>query len=204
MTEIPKNPTVTAYLDAIFASEVVEQLPDWPYPKLPPDDDLPDATAVDMPDGAVHEDNAEAVSLHDELYLAWTLQSPDKAPWLWIIIHVEDNMLIGEIGTHNPLSPTDADDNIQIGYSLVPDYHGRGYMTEAAFAYVAWAFTHPELKWIFAMTETANSRSRRVLEKLGAKTFVDDDDDPDFDDGWLNWELLPEAFAIAQAARQPS
>jgi RimJ/RimL family protein N-acetyltransferase len=154
--------------------------PEWPYPRVTYDDEEPEAAAP-----------AE-LSLITLLQVMCVLRAPEIAPWEWLIAHTQDRLLIGEIGTTNPLREGDEDDNIQIGYSLVPEYQRQGYMTEAARAYVAWAFTHPELKWIYAMTETENQASRRVLEKLGARPFEEDDEI-----GWIDWELLPEAFVRA-------
>ncbi len=123
----------------------------------------------------------------DLLPVVSALQNPASAPWTWMIVHRADNVLIGSIGTTNP--PTDAPgvDSIQISYHLVPSYRRRGYMTEAARAYVAWAFTQPHVSWIYALIESDNVASRRVLEKVGARPFRRDDDV-----GWLGWEILPE------------
>jgi RimJ/RimL family protein N-acetyltransferase len=127
-------------------------------------------------------------NVFDLLPAVSALQNPASAPWKWMIVHRADNVLIGSIGTTTP--PTDApgEDSIQISYHLVPSYRRCGYMTEAARAYVAWAFTQPHLSWIYAMTESDNVASRRVLEKVGARPIKDGDGCTD----WLDWEILPE------------
>ncbi len=123
----------------------------------------------------------------DLMLVVSALQNPASAPWKWMIVHRAENVLIGSIGTTNPPTDVPGEDSIQISYYLVPGYRSRGYMTEAARAYVAWAFTQPHVSWIYAMIESDNIASRRVLEKVGARPFKHDEDV-----GWLGWEILPE------------
>jgi ribosomal-protein-alanine N-acetyltransferase len=54
-----------------------------------------------------------------------------------------------------------------LGYALARAHWGRGMATEAARAVVAWAWTEHDLVEIWASTDVANVRSRRVMEKLG-------------------------------------
>jgi RimJ/RimL family protein N-acetyltransferase len=56
----------------------------------------------------------------------------------------------------------------EMGYSIAPRLWGRGLATEAARAVVAAAFgEYPQLCRIRAMADARNTRSHRVLEKLG-------------------------------------
>ena len=55
---------------------------------------------------------------------------------------------------------------IDIGYALAPDVHGRGYATEALGRIVDWTFAERGAERIFACIFTGNEASRRVLEKL--------------------------------------
>lgn len=54
-----------------------------------------------------------------------------------------------------------------IGYSLLPEYRGRGLMTRAVSLLTRWAFTATPLHRITAGTDPANTRSQRVLERCG-------------------------------------
>jgi RimJ/RimL family protein N-acetyltransferase len=164
---------------------------EWPYPHLMADDD--DEESVDDQSPAVEADPPTVLDLLD---VSSALYQPADQVWSWLIIHQQDNRLIGDIGTTNP--PRDAPDerSMQIGYSLVPEYQRHGYMTEAARAYVAWAFTHPELEWIFAATQAANVASRRVLEKLGGRIIAEDTQIH-----WLDWAIWPDAFHAALLLR---
>lgn len=150
----------------------------------------------EWPEGMGAIDAEEAASnenMLDWLHVFWTLQKPASAPWNWMIIDRTENILIGAIGTTNPPADEPGEDSIQIGYYLVPGYRGRGYMTEAGRAYIAWAFAQPSVSWIYAMTETNNSASRRVLEKIGARPFTGKNGS-DGSDGWLDWEIMPDTF----------
>jgi RimJ/RimL family protein N-acetyltransferase len=54
-----------------------------------------------------------------------------------------------------------------VGYLLDRHHWGNGYATEAARAVVAWAFSVPAIRRVWATCDTANVASARVLEKAG-------------------------------------
>ncbi len=55
----------------------------------------------------------------------------------------------------------------ELGYWLAVELWGRGYMTEAAAAVVAYGFRTLTLNRVFAQCFAHNPGSRRVLEKIG-------------------------------------
>ncbi|WP_326565555.1 GNAT family N-acetyltransferase [Amycolatopsis rhabdoformis] len=57
----------------------------------------------------------------------------------------------------------------EVGYRLVPAVWGRGFATEGLGALVWKAFTELDAERVVATTMTVNTRSRRVLEKVGLK-----------------------------------
>jgi len=57
----------------------------------------------------------------------------------------------------------------EIGYLIHPDYHGRGYATEAARAALRLGFEHYGLHRIVARCDARNAPSYRVMEKLGMR-----------------------------------
>ena len=57
--------------------------------------------------------------------------------------------------------------SVSLGYCFEPSAWGRGYATEAARALLAWAFETLDLNRVQAETDTRNTASARVLEKLG-------------------------------------
>ncbi|MGP6171620.1 GNAT family N-acetyltransferase [Microbacterium sp. A196] len=54
-----------------------------------------------------------------------------------------------------------------LGYCLTEAAWGHGYATEAAHALLEWAFETLDLNRVQSETDTRNSASARVLEKLG-------------------------------------
>jgi RimJ/RimL family protein N-acetyltransferase len=54
-----------------------------------------------------------------------------------------------------------------IGYSLVPAYRGKGFMTRAVRLLVDWAFARTALHRIVAGTDVSNTASHAVLERAG-------------------------------------
>jgi [ribosomal protein S5]-alanine N-acetyltransferase len=61
-----------------------------------------------------------------------------------------------------------------LGYAIGRAYWGRGLATEAARAALAWLLAEHDLVSIWASTQVANTRSRRVLEKLDMTLERDD------------------------------
>ena len=55
----------------------------------------------------------------------------------------------------------------EIGYSIARAHWGKGLTTEAATAVIDWAFGEFGLAKITAMADLVNTRSSRVMEKLG-------------------------------------
>lgn len=82
----------------------------------------------------------------------------------WPVFERESGLLIGEAGLC-PLTPGGAE--IALGYAFGRDYWGRGYATEVGRSVLAEAFGGFGLPRVVAITREANTRSRRVLGKLG-------------------------------------
>lgn len=82
----------------------------------------------------------------------------------WPVFERESGLLIGEAGLF-PLAPGGPD--IALGYAFGRDYWGRGYASEAGRSVLAEAFGPLGLLHLAAITREANTRSRRVLTKLG-------------------------------------
>ena len=70
------------------------------------------------------------------------------------------------IGTVN-LEIDHAARTAMLGYAIARAHWGRGLATEAASAVVRWALAEHDLVEIWASTQPANFRSRRVMDKLG-------------------------------------
>lgn len=57
--------------------------------------------------------------------------------------------------------------NFHLGYALVPEEWGKGFATELVVAGIDHFFRHTSCEAVFAITETENTASRKVLEKTG-------------------------------------
>lgn len=58
-------------------------------------------------------------------------------------------------------------DHPDIGYALMPDQEGKGYMLEAAQAMMTYGRESLGLTTIYAFTDTDNSKSHQLLQRLG-------------------------------------
>lgn len=103
-----------------------------------------------------------------QMFAAMLRRDPELAGWVswyWVLVEpcTGQRVLIGCGGfTKRPVNGV-----VAIGYSLLPQYYGKGYATEAVLALVQWAFRHPEVVEIIADVVKDNLQSRRVLEKAG-------------------------------------
>ena len=57
----------------------------------------------------------------------------------------------------------------ELGYEIAKDMWGRGLATEAAAAVCDWGFRECDLERIYATADSRNTRSHRVMQKLGMK-----------------------------------
>ena len=71
--------------------------------------------------------------------------------------------MIGSAG----LQPLDGTDEIEVGYSMIREFWGKGIGTEAARAWLDHGFSRVDLDRIVAVAHTENWASRRIMEKLG-------------------------------------
>ena len=97
-----------------------------------------------------------------EAYLQRCLTAWSKrSAFTWVLIHKLDQRLMGmmelRIETHKA----------EIGYVLAQPYWGQGYMPEAVQALISWALQHPQLYRVWAVCDTENRASSRVMEKVG-------------------------------------
>lgn len=71
--------------------------------------------------------------------------------------------LVGRVGyTSHPGWP-----GFELGWTIIPEYQGRGYATEAARFLLQYAFETMKLPRVVSLIHPDNAPSRRVAEKLG-------------------------------------
>jgi ribosomal-protein-alanine N-acetyltransferase len=98
---------------------------------------------------------------------------------IWLVLDPAARSLAGDIGFKGP--PDDRE-TVEIGYSTLPAFQGRGYATEAAQALLAWGFAQPGVRRIVANCLADNAASIRVLQKAGMRQTGRDRDG-------LTWEI---------------
>jgi RimJ/RimL family protein N-acetyltransferase len=88
------------------------------------------------------------------------------APFQFAVALLDDDALVGDcmlaIGAGGRPSA-------EIGYTVAPAAHGRGVATEAARAVVGYAFDRQGVHAVRAVTDTRNTGSIRVAERLGMR-----------------------------------
>lgn len=96
---------------------------------------------------------------------------------LWAVELSETGQFVGHVGLWNapptvPFAPA-----IEVGWRLAQPFWGTGIAPEAANAAITDGFDRLGLQEIVSFTSTINSKSRRVMEKLG----MTHDERDDFD-----------------------
>lgn len=85
-------------------------------------------------------------------------------PGNWIQLAVADsdtNLLIGDIGVY-----LEGDGSfVELGFTLCRDAHGGGHATRAVLESTSLAFATSSARTVWAVTDTRNTRSIRVLER---------------------------------------
>jgi RimJ/RimL family protein N-acetyltransferase len=108
----------------------------------------------------------------------------DHGYGLWAVEVRSGPPFIGFIGLAIPRFETHFTPCVEIGWRLDANHWGKGYATEGAQAALDFGFIHSRLTEIVSMTTVANSRSRRVMEKIGMiHSQADDFDHPLLPDG---------------------
>jgi RimJ/RimL family protein N-acetyltransferase len=149
------------------------------------DDDLPAYRALNA-DPRVREffpgtlsavqSDAEAARIRQNIaergFSFWAVELPGIAPFIGITgLEVP--------GFAAPFTPC-----VEIGWRFAAEYWGQGYATEAANAALAFGFSQLGLKEIVAFTVPGNTRSRRVMARLGmTHDAADDFDHPRLEPG---------------------
>jgi len=79
------------------------------------------------------------------------------------VVRRDDRHVVGSGGLVTP----DADGVVLLGYSIYPEYEGRGYASEAAHALVLHALAQPGITRVRATIHPHNLGSRKVATRAG-------------------------------------
>ncbi len=120
-------------------------------------------------------DRATSDALVDRILDGWE----ERDLGLWAVERREDGAFLGFVGLSAPTFDAHFTPAIEVGWRLARDAWGHGYATEAARAGLAYGFVTLGLEEIVSVTTVDNTRSRRVMERLGmTRDEADDFDHP--------------------------
>jgi [ribosomal protein S5]-alanine N-acetyltransferase len=102
------------------------------------------------------------------LFLGWLEGAPDRVGWFgWYALATSEGAAAPVLVASGGFMGPPEDGTVSIGYSVLPEFQGRGYATELVVGLVGWALRQPGVVRVLAETEWANPASVRVLQKAG-------------------------------------
>lgn len=110
----------------------------------------------------------EGVAEVDEFISRMTALEPDT-PGTWYQLAIcerNTGQLVGDCGLRFPLG---VDYEAEFGVSLAPEFHGRGYATEAAEAVLGYVFGTLGKHRAYGSVDPRNRASIRLMERLGLR-----------------------------------
>ena len=84
---------------------------------------------------------------------------------MWLVFDRADGKLIGRAGLDN--REYDGKSELELGYIIAPEYQGRGYAAEVCDFIIGYAWENTGYDSISCFIEPANTKSRRLAERLG-------------------------------------
>jgi ribosomal-protein-alanine N-acetyltransferase len=104
-------------------------------------------------------------------------QSPGSAPWLVrAVVDPESGAVVGHAGFHGPPDEAGA---VEVGYTVVPDWRGRGFAHRILASLVAEALAAPDVALVRASVRPDNLPSLAVVRKAGMRHVGEQWDDVD-------------------------
>jgi RimJ/RimL family protein N-acetyltransferase len=88
---------------------------------------------------------------------------------LWATEHRESGEVIGWTGPSHPAFVPELADEIEIGWTIRPQFWGRGIATEGGAAAIDTAFEHLGIDELISLIHHANERSVAVATRLGMR-----------------------------------
>ena len=141
--------------------------------------------------GASVPDNWPPETLADALplFLGRLEAAPDHVGWFgWYALAAGDGAAAPVLVASGGFKGPPQDGTVEIGYSVLTQFQGRGYATELVGGLVRWAMGQPGVTRVVAETEWANPASVRVLDKAGFTPGV-----PAAEPGGARFEFLRSA-----------
>lgn len=108
---------------------------------------------------------------------------------LWAVDVLSSEKFVGYVGLSIPRFSAHFTPCVEIGWRLGFQHWGQGYATEGARGALEFGFDTLSLREIVSFTVPLNTRSRRVMERIGMTHNVSDD---------FDHPLLPENHPLRQ------
>jgi len=93
-------------------------------------------------------------------------QSPNRAKYFFAIEHIETVAFIGTVG-YTVTETTPVGKLVHVGYWMLPEHHGHGYMIEALRKVIRFAFEDGNVFRMSTGCLTENHASERVMQRCG-------------------------------------
>ncbi len=94
------------------------------------------------------------------------INKQDNRLGFFLVRSIENNQFVG-LAKLIILSPG----QLELGYSLLPDFWGQNFASEIADHLINFSFTLPEIKSLIGIIDPDNHISRKLLNKRGFKSF---------------------------------
>lgn len=93
--------------------------------------------------------------------------SKSKMPgvYFWCVRLIKDDQFIGLVSLDRYYDGK----NIELSYEFLPQHWGNGYASEVVRKMIDYSFTEIDLPKLVSETQTANSSSCKLLERVGMK-----------------------------------
>lgn len=114
--------------------------------------------------GLIGMDSLETIEESTEIIISFMDRFKEGTGIAWAITLKESNEFIGTCSYENINNDNHCG---EIGYDLLKEYWGHGFMSEALRAIISYGFEYLGLNRIEANTDPTNTASRNLLEKLG-------------------------------------
>lgn len=113
-------------------------------------------------------DRQQAVTIDDAIEFIQKIQTlaENNGSVMWAITLIGEAKLIGTVVYWNIVKEKR---QAELGYELLPEYQGKGIMTEALKKVIAFGFEERTYKTIVAEPHRKNLKSIRLIERLGFK-----------------------------------
>ena len=116
-------------------------------------------------------DRKPSKTVEDALnFISSIIENEDDDLYYWAITKTGEDKLLGTICLFDFLENLK---KCEIGYELLPKYHGQGIMTEAVTKVLEYAIKTHGLKTIDAQTHIDNQNSIKLLQRLNFKKLDD-------------------------------